>query len=133
MKGEPLTKFTSYCYYTAMPQYALLLAEEKMRFEEFHPDDYLEVGWKDWAEEMFREWIDDGPEELDEETSFPIHHSPEFKKYYHAFDKVRISLPSSLENFSRAHSHLTLSSVLAAPGRPSGSVRAHPRTVRCTR
>jgi hypothetical protein len=126
-----------------MPQYALLLAEEKMRFEEFHPDDYLEVGWKDWAEEKFREWIDeetrvsiaefDRPEGLDEETSFPIHHSPEFKNYYHAFDKVRISLPSSLENFSSAHSHLTLSSVLAAPGRPSGSVRAHPRTVRCTR
>jgi hypothetical protein len=88
VKGEPLTKFISYC------QYALLLAEEKMRYEEFHPDDYLEVGWKDWARKKFQEWVD-GPGN-DEDTGRSTHHSPEFKKYYEAFHKVRISLPSSL-------------------------------------
>ena len=70
-----------------------------MRFEEFHPDDYLEVGWKHWAKEKFMEWIDyDGPEELDEAGRPTIYHSPAFKKYYHSFDKVRISLPGVLEN-----------------------------------
>ena len=88
VKGEPLTKFISYC------QYALLLAEEKMRYEEFHPDDYLEVGWKDWAREKFQKWVE-GPGN-DEDTGRSKHHSPEFKKYYEAFHKVRISLPSSL-------------------------------------
>jgi len=37
--------------------YALLQAEDLMRFHRFHPEDFQEIKWKDWGVEQFNAWL----------------------------------------------------------------------------
>ena len=36
----------------------LLQAEQQMRFEKFHPEDFQEINWKAWASTRFKAWIE---------------------------------------------------------------------------
>ena len=57
-------------------QYVLLKAEDKMRFDQNHPDDFYEMGWTEWARDQFFQWLedddDDDDEAIDENDEEPL-------------------------------------------------------------